>query len=160
MRYELVPQSERRFRFIPSDLSYFHCHFICEAMAHAWELPSVTLDGTSYKATDFVSWMLRAPVVSEKAKNAMAGICEGLVEFLPFHPVKGRAYWAVNVLNRDPQQPIYKHAAHSVVFVDGRFGATIREQCLDGVALADPSNDITRRVVRGQSLHDFPGLIG
>ncbi|MGZ3173512.1 MAG: hypothetical protein ACXWJC_10835 [Croceibacterium sp.] len=160
MKFELAPQLNRRFSFIPDDLRYFKTHFVCEPMAYSWELPPVTPDGTSYKAADFVLWMIRAPVISERAKDALSNLCAGLVEFLPFHPIKGRPYFAVNMLNRDDRQPIYKTDPESVAFVDERFGAVVRDFKLSGVALADPANDINRRVVRGQSLHDFPGLVG
>jgi hypothetical protein len=160
MKYELAPQSKRRFRFLVDDLRYFNAHFTCEPMIDSWELPPVTPHGSSYKAADVVSWMLRAPVVSERAKEALSGICTDLVEFLPFHSVKKKRYFAVNVLNRDDRQPIYKSDPESVVFVDERFGAVVRDHGLSGVALADPTIDIGRRIVRGQSLHDFPGLVG
>jgi hypothetical protein len=160
MKYKLVPQSRRRFSFIPHDLSYFHSHFICEPMSDCWHLPPVMRHGTSYRAADFVLWMLRAPVVSERAKDALSQLCADLVEFLPFHPIKGAAYFTVNVLSRDDRHPICKTDPGSVVFVDERFGAIVRDYGLSGVALADPSIEIGPRVIRGESLHDFPGLVG
>jgi hypothetical protein len=160
MKYELVPVSARRFCFIPADLRYFSTHFVCEPMLTFWQLPAVATYGRSYKAADFVLWMLRAPVVSQRAKDALSGLCHGLVEFLPFHPIRGAPFFAVNVLNRDERQPIYKASTDGVVLVDDRFGAVVRDSALTGAALADPSNDIGRRIVRGESLHDFPGLIG
>ena len=102
MKYELSPQSTRRYSFIPDDLRYFNSHFICKPMTSFWVLPPVTPYGTSYKAADFVVWMLVAPVVSQKAKDALGEICLGLVEFLPFYPIKGKPYFAVNVLNIVP----------------------------------------------------------
>jgi len=129
-------------------------------MKASWELPKVTPLGTSYRSADFVPWMLRAPVVSMRAKDALSELCTGLVEFLPFHPIKGVPYFAVNVLSRDEQMPIHKTDPSSVPLVDDRFGEIVRECRLSGVALADPANDIGRRIVRGESLHDFPGLVG
>jgi hypothetical protein len=160
MRYELCPLGKRRFAFIPDKLSYFGTHFQCEPMADGWNIPLVTLSGTSYKAADFVHWMLCAPVISERAQEALKELCEGLVEFLPFHAIKGVPYYAVNVLNRDYRQPIFKEDADSVPLVDERIGEVIRDHRLTGVALADPANNIGRRIVRGESLHDFPGLVG
>jgi hypothetical protein len=159
-KYELVPLSNRRFSFLVDDLRYFNTHFVCEPMGKTWQLPPVTPYGTSYEAADFVHWMHRAPVVSERAKDALSELCENIVEFLPFHPIKGRPFFAMNVLCRDDAQPIYKTNPESVVFVDERFGEVVRNSGLSGVALAEPTNDIGRRVVRGQSLHDFPGLVG
>lgn len=160
MKYELCPQSKRRFSFIPHDLRYFSANFRCEPMASSWRLPPVTPHGVSYKAADFVSWMLRAPVISERAKAALEPLWEGSVEFLPFHSIKGAPYFAVNVVSRDNEGPIFKDGPDGVVFVDERTGGLIRDHRLTGVALADPANDIGRRVVRGESLHDYPGLIG
>ena len=160
MKFELCPESARRFRFFPDDLRYFDSHFVCEAMEPCWKIPPAKPNGISYKAADFISWMLRAPIVSARAKLALEEICQGLVEFLPFHSIKGEPYFAINVLSCDYDAPIHKPNPHSVPLVDGRFGAVIRDCALSGVALADPDNCIGRRVVRGESLHDFPGLVG
>ena len=160
MKYELVPQSTRRFSFIPDDLRYFKDHFVCEQMSDTWKLPPASAHGRSYKAADFVVWMLSAPVVSKRAKDVIGDLCGELLEFLPFHSIKGAPYFAINVLNQDTGQPIYKTDPHSVVFVDEQFGTLIRDCKLSGVALADPLKEIGRRIVRGESLHDFPGLVG
>ena len=160
MKYELVPQSQRRTSFIPHDLRYFDRHFNRAPMGDAWELPPVSVHGKIYKAADFVVWMLRAPVVSQKAKDALEALLAGSVEFLPFHSIKGASYFAVNVLSHDDRDPIYKPNAGSVPLVDERVGAVIRDHGLSGVALADPSNNIGRRIVRGESLQDLPGLVG
>ena len=129
-------------------------------MAGSWELPPVTPHGVSYKAADFVLWMLRAPVVSERARAALESPLEGLVEFLPFHSVRRAPYYAVNVLARDDRAAIFKDDPKGVVLVDERVGEVIREHSLTGAALADPSNAIGGRIVRGESLHDYPGLLG
>jgi len=160
MRYELCPQSKQRLSFIPDDLRYFNDRFIGEPMSEGWTIPTVSTAGTSYKAADFVLWMLCAPVVSLRVREALANICMGLVEFLPFHTISKSPYFAMNVLSRDTLMPIYKTSPNSVVYVDERFGAIVRNNGLTGLALADPENDIGRRIVRGESLHDFPGLLG
>jgi hypothetical protein len=129
-------------------------------MAGTWEVPPVSVHGKSYKAADFVGWMLTAPVVSERARDALSDLCGRLVEFLPFHAIRGEPYFALNVLSQDERQPINKAHGKGVVRADERFGEVVRDNALSGVALADPSRDIGRRVVRGESLHDFPGLVG
>ncbi len=129
-------------------------------MKESWVPPAVSVSGKSYKVADFVLWMLRAPVISLKARDAISDLCGGLVEFLPFHEIKQAPYFAVNVLSRDVLQPIYKTTPDSVVFVDERFGDAVRDNGLTGVALADPANSIGRRIVWGESIHDFPGLVG
>ena len=129
-------------------------------MAMAWAIPPAKPYGKSYKAADFVAWALRAPIVSKRAKYALEGICTDLVEFLPFHEIKGDPYFAINVLNLNPNAPIHKPKPQGVPLVDERFAVIIRDCGLSGVALADPRNSIGRRIVRGESLHDFPGLVG
>jgi len=161
MKFEIFPISTKRYcSFIPHDLRYFHTHFICDSMAETWEMPPAELYAKSYKPGDFVSWMLKAPVISVRAKEALESICKGLVEFLPFHSIRGKAFFAVNVLCRDPEMPIFKPGLNEVPLVDERFGAVLRDHRLTGIALADPANNIMRRVIHGQSLHDFPGLVG
>lgn len=160
MQYEICSDTTRRFFFIPDDLRYFKKHFICEPLSSDWEVPPVRILGKSYAAADFVSWMACAPVISENAKCSLEEICSGLVEFLPFHAIKGKPYFAMNVLSQNPKAPIHKPGPNSVPLVDERFGAVVRDRALSGVALADPAICIGRRVVRGESLHDFPGLIG
>lgn len=110
-------RGDKRFAFIPCDLRYFRTHFVCQPMLEMWCPPPVHKQGTSYEAADFVSWMLRAPVVSARAKDALGPICGSLVEFLPFHAIKGSAIWAINVLSRDPRAPIFKTQMDSVVSV-------------------------------------------
>ena len=129
-------------------------------MSDGWCMPPAELLAKSYKAPDFVGWMVTAPVMSLRAKDVLCGLCEGLVEFLPFHPIKGKLYFALNVLNLDPQKPIYKADPHSAVFVDREFGDLVRDHALSGVELGDPGDDIDRRIGRGQTVNVFAGLIG
>lgn len=82
---------------IPHDLVYFQTHFIGEPMPEDWTLPPVEISGKSKKLGDFVIWMLTAPVVSEKAKNVLESAFKSELQFLPFHSIKGKLYFAMNV---------------------------------------------------------------
>ena len=160
MKYELVIGTKGRVSFVPDDLRYFNDHFICERMAYDWEIPPAKMIGKSGKTADFVSWMLRAPVISEKARKCLAETCGELVEFLPFHSIKNQKYYVMNVLNRDMSRPVFKTDKSSVVYVDEIFGSIIRDNFLTGVHLADPDSDIGRKIVRGESVNCFPGILG
>ena len=158
--YELVINPRRRFAFIPHDLRYFQDHFVCEPMGSDWKAPPVTITGKSYKSADFVVWMQRAPIVSPRAKDTLGRLCSGLVEFLPFHAIKGIEHFAMNVLSRDRQTPIYKVDPQSVVFVSDEFGKLLRDHELSGAELANPSDNIGQKIVRGETVNVFPGLVG
>ncbi len=161
MIYLLQPVSNKRFSYIPDDLRYIHTHFIGKAMADDWELPPVTVNGKSYKVSDFVGWMLRAPIISERARSALANICDGLVEFLRWYDIKKKPYYAMNVLSFDQSMPIHKRDAMSKIYVDERFGAVLRDHNLTGVALANTDDSITmRKILLGEDLNLFPGLLG
>jgi hypothetical protein len=160
MKYELVIVSNKRISFSPIDLTYFRYNFICESLRNKWTIPPVTVLGKSYKAADFVLWMQRAPVISEKAKDALSDICGDLVEFLPFHAIKGKSYFVLNVLNMKDSEVIFKKSPNSVIFVTEEFGDILIDKSLTGAVLADPDDDIDRKMLRGESVNAYPGLLG
>lgn len=160
MIYELVCMTKGRVFFIPEDLRYFKNHFVCQNMEDNWEIPPVKMVGVSGKAPDFVSWMGCAPVISEKATDLLYPICQDLVEFLPFHQIREKKYFAVNVLSRDSRKAVFKKSPLSAVFVRDSFGEILRDNGLTGVALADPSDNIGKKIVRGEHVNCFPGVLG
>jgi hypothetical protein len=83
---------------IPHDLTYFQSHFNGRPMASDWVPPPTKLLGKSKKLADFVSWMKCAPVVSERAMRVLEPALQGCVQFFPFHEIKGRNYFAMNVI--------------------------------------------------------------
>ena len=129
-------------------------------MASHWEIPPVTIIGKSHKSADFVLWMQTAPIVSTKAKEALESLYSDLLEFLPFHSVRGVPHFAMNVLCCDSRKPIHKADLHSAIFVNDEFGGVLKDRQLSGVELADPSENIGRKIVRGECVNVFPGLIG
>ncbi len=79
-------------------LDYFNTHFSGVPMAAIWALPEVTLSGKSKKLADFLGWTIGAVLVSEKAMHCLKPVLNEYVEFLPFHEIKGKPYYALNVL--------------------------------------------------------------
>lgn len=158
MIYEIAIISNKRLSFIPHDLRYFNANFICERMGARWRVPEAEIYGRSYPVPDFVAWMHSAPIISEKAKISLHNLCENFVEYLPFYNVKGVQLFALNVLSMDVDSPIFKKSRSGPVFVDDRFGSIILNECLTGVELADPNDDIDRKVAMGESVNVFPGL--
>jgi hypothetical protein len=85
------------------NLNYFDNNFIGKPMLANWTPPNVELRSKSKKAADFVSWEIDGSfMVSEKAKLALEPVLNEYVEFLPFNEIKGKPYYAVNVLQLEP----------------------------------------------------------
>lgn len=83
----------------PHTLSgYWQENFVGKRMPEDWELPPLIVSGESKKPGDFVGWMLSAPVLSERAKRVLEPIFGNDVQFLRFHDLKEKPYYALNVL--------------------------------------------------------------
>jgi hypothetical protein len=95
--WKLVGGGNRYIGLIPHELAYFQTHFIGRPMPIDWVPPPVTISGKSKKLSDFVIWMLTAPVVSEKARIALESAFNDYVQFLPFHHIKDKPYFVMNV---------------------------------------------------------------
>lgn len=83
---------------IDTDLDYFDDHFVGRPMAEDWRAPAVELRNKSLPAQDFVSWMLAAPVISDRARQVLEPVLGGACEILPLLSIKRRPYFAVNVV--------------------------------------------------------------
>jgi hypothetical protein len=81
----------------PNDLKFFRSHVIGQPISH-WSVPPLRVTGKSKKLGDFVSWMLTAPVISSRGRSALEPILSGLVEFLPLIELKGKEFFAMNVI--------------------------------------------------------------
>ncbi len=158
MIYELCYYSKKRLSLIPHDLRYFNTHFNCRSLQSEWEVPPVTIYPKSYKVADFVGWMLMAPVVSDRTKQIITSALKVEVEFLPFHSLKGRPYYAMNVMSLDPTSAIFKKTTGSVVYVSDEFGDMACDAKLTGLVLADPDAENGRMIVRGLDTNVFKGL--
>jgi hypothetical protein len=89
---------EKNLGLIPHDLTYFATHFTGDELPADWQPPPVKIQGKSKRLRDFVSWMVAAPVVSAKARDALAPIVANDVQFLRFHRIRDREYFAMNVV--------------------------------------------------------------
>lgn len=173
---------------VSCDLAYFRDHFVGRSMAESWVPPRFELTHKSGRPKDFISWELTVPVVSARAKQCLAELCAGSVEFLPLGQIKGADYFAINVLAvldvLDEQRsdadyfsgkmvalrkaefrvlppgipPIFKVPQWSSVYVRRPFAETVVANKLTGAIFADPHLDNFRQIVKGDSINVFPGV--
>ena len=106
--WRLLPASNSFLSLIPHDLSYFRDHFDGAAIATPWTPPPVEIAGWSKPVPDFVGWMLCAPVISESARDVLESLIGPHVQLLPFHQLRNKRFYAVNVLTllEDALDPI------------------------------------------------------
>lgn len=95
--YEFKPRANNVFSLQPIDLDHFG-EFIGKPMKNGWQPPEIRIMSKTRPLKDFVSLMLKSPVFSEKAKNALESLIGKYVEFLPLIELKNRLYYAVNVI--------------------------------------------------------------
>lgn len=172
--------------FVPHDLQFFAKRFECEPLQGSWEVPPAKILGKSKPAKDFVSWMNRAPVVSQRTQGLVHDLAGEDVEFLPFHELDGKPYFAMNVLRcedyldregsdlthfvrerfvfqRDLPEgipPIFKCPGQwDCIFVTSAFGELMVAHKLRGAALADPAEPLMPLILAKRSANRYPGLI-
>jgi hypothetical protein len=171
--------------FIPHDLSWFVNRFECKPLRGSWEMPPAKTLHKSKPAKDFIGWMNRAPVVSQRTRELIHQLVGDDVEFLPFHELNGKPYFVMNVLrcedfldeersghtpsegpfifrNSLPAQipPIFKCAGHwDSIFVTSAFGELMVAHKLRGAALGDPAVPVFPLIVTKQPVNRYPGLI-
>ena len=95
--WRLETEGDRYLSLIPHDLNYFHDHFTGRTMTD-WQAPPITINGKTKRLPDFVLWMIGAPIVSERAWSALESLLGAHVQLLPFHHLKEKRYFALNVL--------------------------------------------------------------
>ncbi len=143
------------------------------------------LGGRSKPAGDFVSWMAMAPVVSERARDLIEDLAGPDVEFLPFHRLKRRPYFAMNVLRCEdyldmkksdftefqerfifgpslpkPPPPIFKCPERwGEIFVSSEFAEMMVTNRLRGAELADPAEPTMPLVLAKADINRYPGLV-
>jgi hypothetical protein len=154
-------------------------------MSDSWEIPPAEVRGRGRPLADFLSWMLMAPIVSEQARECIQELVGDDVEFLPFHRLKGRRFFVLNVLRCEAyldhakssfeyahERFVFKEPLPSVlplifkcpdrwgdIFVTAPFGEMIVENKLTGAALADPQEDTMKLILAGEGLNRYPGVI-
>jgi hypothetical protein len=171
--------------FIPHDLSFFEKRFECKPLRGSWEIPPANVLGRSKPAKDFISWMNKAPVVSQRTRELVHNLVDEDVEFLPFHELDGKPYSVMNVLRcedyldmersdltqfrerfvfggklPDRIPPIFKCPGQwNYVFVTSAFGELMVTHKLRGAALADPTEPLMPLILAKRSINRYPGLI-
>jgi hypothetical protein len=78
---------------------YFRHHFNGEPIGKDWIAPKVDVVYPYKRLRDFLSWSFSAPVVSERARNCLSPLISPYCEFLDLLAIKGRTYYAINVLS-------------------------------------------------------------
>jgi hypothetical protein len=81
-----------------TQIDYFQEHFVGKAMDSSWTPPPIRIEGKSLPVRDFVSWMMSAPVISEKARGVLQPLLIEHCEILPLIELRRKMYYAINVL--------------------------------------------------------------
>ena len=126
--WELLVDSDRAL-ILRSDLDSLAELFVGKPLGERWRPPKVEVLGKTRPLRDFVSWTLQAPVVSERAMTLFTSLVHDSCEFLPLLVLRGKQYFAVNVLEivdcldetvsdlwRSPTDPNHIIGAGSFVF--------------------------------------------
>jgi len=185
--WEVVPDADRYLCVQQADLRLFNGRFIGKPMSRDWTSPEFETLNRSKKVADFTSWQMgsRAMLVTVRAKDAIESLAGTDVEFLPFATIRGVELLALNVLRLVPAvdweamnrqdwnlstpvilrsgladiPPIFKDSErpHST-FASDALGELALEYGLKGLRLADPRKNLTRSIVRGLEINEYPGL--
>lgn len=100
---------------IRTAIDYFKDHFVAQRMASNWVSPPLRIEGKSKRVRDFVSWMMSAPVVSERAKLALQPVIRDSCEILPLTQLRGKLFYVLNVLSI---VDCLDHARSRIVYAD------------------------------------------
>ncbi len=162
--WRLVLESNRDL-VIRTDLDYFQDHFVGKPIDN-WAPPPITVRGKSKRLRDFVSWMLMAPVVSDRAKGALEELLEPHVQVLPLIQLRGKQYYAINVtrlvdcLDRQRSDVVYDRRDSSRILNIYRFRfAASRLESVPIFKLPDYPDEVFVRgsFVEAVKKHDLRG---
>jgi hypothetical protein len=132
---------------IRSPIKYFEHHFIGEPMAGRWVVPEIRILGARTRVRDFVSWMNSAPVLSEKARDALGPIISAHCEILPLIELSGSSYFAVNVLAKvdclDKEKSDILYSSDDPTHILSISSYHLRRECIpaDAVIFKLPEDD-------------------
>ena len=178
-KVQVIP--ENRPYFIPHSLAYFAGKFECNKMGDGWHAPPAKLVNKTKPIPDFISWMTRAPVVTEKARSVISEVDSG-VEFLDFHPIRGHPTFVMNVrtcidaidsIASKPDEDrfvlderklaggpnIFKcKGVWNEIFVSDVFARAAAGNSLSGIGLLRPERPTLRLIVSNEELNEYPGL--
>jgi len=91
------PEANRRLA-IRTDIEYFQDISLRNLSRISGNPPLIKVLNKSLPVRDFVSWMMSALVISEKACGALEHLFSGHCEILPLIELRRKLYYAVNVL--------------------------------------------------------------
>lgn len=183
--WRLHLEADRYRSFNPHDLQFFADRFQCKPLQGSWEIPPAKVLGKSKPAKDFISWMEKAPVVSQRTRELVHNLAGEDVEFLVFHELDGRPYFVMNVLRckdyldarrsdltqfrerfifredlPESMPPMFKCPGQwDSVFVTSAFGELMVTHKLRGAALADPAEPLMPLILAKQPVNRYPGLV-
>lgn len=127
---------------------YWHKNFAAERMLEDSELPKLEVLGKSKKLGDFVGWMLQAPLVSVRAREALEPILGKDVQFVDFHDLRGKPYFGINVLRVESGYLDLEHS-ECVNREDGKVSVCYRyafknnlPQCLPPIFKTHPQSSV------------------
>ncbi|WP_188564879.1 hypothetical protein [Undibacterium terreum] len=95
--WRLAIAANKYMGLIPGSLEFFQTNFLGRPMVDRWVPPAVSVSNKSKPLADFLSWMIAAPVVSERAAISLAVFASSF-ELLPLIELRGKNYFALNVL--------------------------------------------------------------
>jgi hypothetical protein len=85
-------------KYIRTRIDYFNEFFVAQRIGPSWTPPEIRIGNTSKPTKDFMSWMLSAPVMSEKAIIALSQLIDPHCEILKLIKIKKIQYFALNVI--------------------------------------------------------------
>lgn len=100
--WSLRSDPDRNFAVKSGPLLYFRDRFDGRSMKDGWMPPDLAFSKARSAPKDFVSWMLCAPVVSDRARTVLEPLARGGVEFLPMFRRGKRDFFAMNVIDTTP----------------------------------------------------------
>lgn len=83
---------------VRTSLEFFHGNFDGKRLGDNFCRPVLSVFNTSKRCKDFVSFMLTAPLLSEKAVDALMPLLKDSCEFIHMITVKHVSYFALNCL--------------------------------------------------------------
>lgn len=95
--YKLAVASDRSI-VLRARLSWIEQHFDGKSLKDYWQPPLLMLLNKAKPLKDFIAFDLKAPVVSDRARVALAPLIGPYCECLPLINIEGIDYYAVNTL--------------------------------------------------------------
>lgn len=104
--WRLNIDGDKNVALIPDSLEFFFDRFTGRRMVESWSAPPVSISNKSKPLADFLSWMIQAPVVSERAR-LLLGVFADHLEFFPLLEMGGTKYFCRQCRDRSHGCPRY-----------------------------------------------------